>query len=101
MRVMMKVSIPVEMGNRAFSDGSLQNTVMGFIESARPESSYFVTGRNGRTAYFFYDLKDSSSLPSIVEPFFSSLNASVEIVPAMNAEDLRTGIERAKKRTSS
>lgn len=98
MRVLMKVSIPVEAGNRALKDGSLPNTIMGFIEEVRPEASYFVSdGTKGRTGYFVFDLKESSNLPPLVERFFNNLDAAIEITPAMNVEDLKTGLGRLKK----
>jgi hypothetical protein len=40
------------------------------------------------------DLKESSEIPSIAEHFFSRLNAAVELIPVMNAEDLREGLAR-------
>ncbi|MBI5486962.1 MAG: hypothetical protein HY905_06490 [Deltaproteobacteria bacterium] len=98
MRVLMKVSIPVEAGNKALNDGSLSGTIAGFVEEVRPEASYFVTeGAAGRTAYFVFDMKDSSYMPWIGERFFTNLNASIEFKPAMNLEDLKTGLGRIKK----
>ena len=98
MRVLMKVSIPVEAGNKALKDGSLPNTIMGFVEEVRPEATYFVTdGTKGRTGYFVFDLKESSYVPPLIERFFSNLDASIEITPAMDVEDLKTGLGRLKK----
>jgi len=97
MRMMMRVAIPVAEGNKAIADGSLPKTMMGFIEKHRPEASYFVTHEGRRCGYFFFDMKDNASVPSIAEPFFRNLNAEIELQPAMNAEDMRTGIERAMK----
>ncbi|MDD4974560.1 MAG: hypothetical protein PHY93_09440 [Bacteriovorax sp.] len=98
MRMMMKVSIPVKYGNKALSEGSLPQTVMGFVEKYMPESSYFVTEGGERTAIFFFEAKDTADIPSIAEPFFMNLNASVTITPAMNLDDMRSGIEKANKR---
>jgi hypothetical protein len=99
MRVLMKVSIPVEAGNKALKDGTLQQTIMGFVEEVKPEASYFTPGgAAGRTTYFVLDLKDSSDLPLLGERFFNNLNAAVEVSPVMNFDDLRTGLDRLKKR---
>ena len=97
MRVMMKCSIPVEAGNKGVKEGTLPKTVMAFIEQHRPEASYFIAEQGKRTALFFFDLKDPTMIPSVAEPFFMNLNAEVSIVPAMNAEDMKTGVERANK----
>jgi hypothetical protein len=98
MRMMMKVSIPVEAGNKGVKEGILPKTVMGFIEQMKPEAAYFVSEGGKRTGYFFFDLKDPSSLPLAAEPFFMNLNAAVEVTPAMNVEDMKAGVEKATKR---
>jgi hypothetical protein len=97
MRVMMKVSIPVEAGNKAIRDGSLPKTIMSFVEQMKPEASYFAPDAGKRTAFFFFDLKDPTMIPTAAEPFFANLNASIEICPAMNLEDMKVGVEKAMK----
>ncbi|MCC7538796.1 MAG: hypothetical protein IT379_21400 [Deltaproteobacteria bacterium] len=97
MRVMMKVSIPTDAGNRTIREGVLPQTVMAFIESAKPEAAYFLPLDGKRTALFFFDLKEPSDIPVIAEPFFDKLGAEIEITPAMNAADMRSGVERVLK----
>ncbi len=99
MRMMMKVSIPVEAGNKGIQDGILPKTVMEFVEKMKPEASYFTPDGGKRTAFFFFDLADPAMLPSAVEPFFINLNAGIEISPAMNLDEMKTGVEKAMKRT--
>ena len=48
-----------------------------------------------RTGLVFFDMKDSTDIPSAAEPLFMRLNARITMVPAMNAEDMQAGIERA------
>lgn len=98
MRMMMKVSIPAETGNKAIKDGSLPKTIMAFVEQYKPEGSYFIAQDGLRTGYFFFDLKDTVSIPSVAEPFFMALGANIELVPAMNLEDMKAGVERAMRR---
>ena len=97
MRMMMKVSIPIEFGNKCISEGYLQQTVMKFAERFHPESSYFIAEGGERTAMFYFDIKDSSEIPSVAEPFFMNLHAKVTITPAMNLDDMRMGVEKALK----
>jgi hypothetical protein len=40
---------------------------------------------------------EASDIPPIVEPLFMGLNAAVELLPVMNAEDLRRGLDAAMK----
>lgn len=98
MRMMMKVSIPVKYGNKGVTKGYLAQTVMGFVEKYNPEASYFVTEGGERTAIFFFDATNPSDIPSIAEPFFMNLNASITITPAMDLNEMRSGIEMANKR---
>jgi hypothetical protein len=36
-------------------------------------------------------------MPSLTEPFFMGLNADVEVVPAMNFDDLKKGLAALEK----
>ena len=94
MRTMIRIKIPVEAGNRAFQDGTLPKIMMETIERLKPEAAYFCPEQGVRTAFMIVDLKDSSEIPTIAEPFFSRLNAAVEFLPVMNAEDLRKGLAK-------
>ena len=40
------------------------------------------------------DLPDEASVVPVAEPLWSELNASVEMFPCMNADELRTGLGR-------
>jgi hypothetical protein len=96
MRMMLRVYIPVEAGNAAIKSGSLAQTFQNFMEAAKPEAAYFVADGGERTAYFFFDLKQTSDIPSIAEPFFSNLQASIDVTPAMTIDDVRTGLGALK-----
>lgn len=37
-------------------------------------------------------------IPTAAEPFFNTLNAKIEMVPAMNLEDMKAGVEKAMKK---
>lgn len=94
MRTMMRVTIPVEAGNRAIADGSLPKTLESVMESLQPEAVYFPAGGGERSVLVFFDLADSADIPSIAEPFFTQFNASVEISPVMNAEDMQAALDK-------
>ena len=61
----------------------------------KAEAAYFVAEDGVRTAMIFFDLRDSSDTPSIVEPLFMGIDAEVELLPVMNAADLREGLKNA------
>jgi len=96
MRTMIRVKMPVEAGNRAFQDGSLQKTLMEAIDRLKPEAAYFCAQDGMRSAIMVVDLKDPSEIPAIAEPFFSRLNAAIEMVPVMNADDLKKGLAKLR-----
>ena len=98
MRMMMKVSIPVEAGNRGVKEGILPKTFMEFVERMKPEACYFGPDGGKRTAFLFFDLADPSLIPTAAEPFFMNLNAFIDITPVMNLDDMKAGVGKAMTR---
>ena len=99
MRMMMKVEIPTQAGNKGIKDGGLPKAVMSFVDQYKPEGSFFTSENGNRTAFFFFDLKDPTSIPSVAEPFFMTLDARVTFLPVMNLEEMKAGVERAMRHT--
>jgi hypothetical protein len=86
--------MPVESGNRAIKDGSLGTVMQHVAQRWKPEAMHFTTFDGKRTAYIVFDLPDASDIPPFAEPFFTELNAEVEIAPAMNGDDLQKGLSQ-------
>lgn len=98
MRMLCKISMDVEAGNKAIQGGHLQKLIASTIEDFKPEATYFVADNGKRTAYFFLDMKDTSQIPVLAERWFMGVNASIELTPAMNPEDVGRGVQEAMKR---
>ena len=94
MRMMLRFSLPIDKGNQAFKDGSLRKTLESVMEKLKPEAAYFGPTDGKRGGMMFFDLMDTSQIVEIAEPLFSNLNASIELLPVMNADDLRNGLAK-------
>ncbi len=95
MRMMMTISIPIEMANKAVKDGSAKRILQTSLETLRPEAAYFYPGEAGRTILLFIDVKETSDMPAIGEPFFQGFNAKVTFTPVMNGHDFQAGMAKA------
>ena len=95
MRVLMKVQIPTEAGNAAIKDGSLPQIVGNALDALKAEAAYFTSEEGMRTALIFFDMADSSDIPSAAEPFFMGLDAKITFAPVMNVDEMRAGVGKA------
>lgn len=101
MRVLVKVNIPAEAGNRAAKTGKLGTTIQSILADLKPEAVYFTDDNGQRSAFLFLDMQNASQIPAIVEPWLLAFNASIEIHPVMVPEDLiqaGSAIEAAVKK---
>jgi hypothetical protein len=94
MRVMAKITVPVESGSQAVRDGRMGKLIQAAAERWKPEAMYFGPSEGRRTAFMVFDMPDPSDMVPFAEPWFQELNADVEVVPVMSGDDVQKGIAK-------
>jgi hypothetical protein len=97
MRMMLKFTLPVEKGNAAINDGSLGKAMETIMSKLKPEAAYFAPLDGKRGGMIFFDLAEPSQIVEVVEPLFLKLNATTELVPVMNGDELRKGWGKSRR----
>jgi hypothetical protein len=100
MHMLLKVPIPVAAGNAASQSGKLGTTIKKILDDLKPKAAYFAEDGGERIGYISFDMKDSSQIAAIAEPWFLAFDARITLRPAMNGKDLasaESGIKRAVK----
>jgi len=87
-RLMAKVTIPLETGDKASESGALPLKMQMVMGSLKPESAYFVE-EDGRYECFFVFNLDFAAL---LQPLFPDLDASFHVTPAMNAKEFQQAL---------
>jgi len=101
MRFLLKVNIPVEIGNAVAKAGKLGTTIQSILSEMKPEAAYFTDNNGQRTGLIVFEMQDASQIPAIAEPWFLAFNASVELHAVMVPADLAKAggaIEKAVKK---
>ena len=88
MRMMMRLTMPVESGNEAIASGAWDQTLDHIIETLKPEAAYFYLEDGKRAAMFVYGADKAVEMATINEPIFQALRASIEQQPVLTAADL-------------
>ncbi len=92
MRVMVKFSFSADAGNSAIRAGKLEKVFQQLTEDLKPEAAYFHAENGDRGGFFIVNMAESSQIADTAERLFFGLNAKIELVPVMNADDLRNGL---------
>jgi hypothetical protein len=92
MRIMVKFAFPVESGNNAIRNGKVEKVFRQITEDLKPEAAYFFIHGGERGGLIVVNMDDSSQIVQTAERLFLGLNASIEMVPVMAAEDLQKGL---------
>jgi hypothetical protein len=94
MRTMLRWTVPVERGNEAIRDGTLERAMQTLMEQLKPEAAYFMPFDGERAGMMVFDMTDPAQIPQIAEPLFMALDAAVEFTPVMDADDLKRALSQ-------
>ncbi len=101
MRMLLQVRIPHEEFNAAVKDGTAGLKLNRILEETKPEAVYFTEYDGQRGAILIVDMKESSKVPMVAEPWFLLFNADVEFHIVMTPDDLgRAGLDKLGKKWS-
>ena len=92
MRIMIKFAFPIDAGNEAIRSGKVEKVFRQIQEELKAEAAYFFPEGGERAGFFVVNMDQSSQVAEIAERFFFGLNARIEMVPVMTAEDLQKGL---------
>ena len=76
----------------AIRTGKVEKVFQQLIEDLQPEAAYFHAVDGDRGGFFVVNMQDSSQIADTAERLFFGLNAKIELVPVMTADDLRKGL---------
>ena len=101
MRILMRVTLPVETANALARKGTLGKTIGAIVDELKPECAYFGDSDGKRTGFIVVNIDGMHQIPKIAEPWFLAFNAGLELTPVMTPADLEKAgpdIARAAKK---
>ena len=98
MKTLMIVSLPHQPFNAAVKDGTAGAKMKKIMDAQKPEAAYFTELCGKRTAILVVDMKETSQIPALAEPWFLTFEADVQFRPTMTPADLeRAGLDKIAK----
>ena len=89
MRVLLTFSMHPDKGDALIKDGRLGESMASILEDLQPEAAYFTDIEGTRGGYLVVNMEDASQMPTLTEPLFLGLGATIQIQPVMTPEDLQ------------
>ena len=89
MRFMISARCPNEKLNTLLKEGRFPETFQSIMEQLQPEAAYFTDVEGARGAYLVVNLDDVTELPSITEPLFQALDATIQINLVSTLEEVQ------------
>ena len=101
MRILLRVTLPIEPFNTYVKDGSISAKMKRILDELKPEAAYFTELGGRRTVVLIVHMESTSHIPVIAEPWFLTFNADCEFRVVMTPEDLaKAGLDELGKKWS-
>jgi hypothetical protein len=85
--------IQPEKGDALIKDGTMGETIQSILVEIKPEAVYFTTIEGTRGGIIVINVDEASQIPSMTEPLFLGLGATMQMQPVMIPEDLGRAAE--------
>ncbi|HVF00578.1 MAG TPA: hypothetical protein VNA27_04460 [Rubrobacteraceae bacterium] len=89
MRILVTFSMSPEKGDQLVKEGRIGEAMGSILSELQPEAAYFTDVDGTRGGFLVVDMEDASQIPTITEPLFLQLGATVHMQPVMTPEDMR------------
>jgi hypothetical protein len=89
MRMLLTARLPNDTFNAAVRDGTAGSKLEAILKEIKPEAVYFTDTDGQRSAVMIVELEKASGIPALAEPWFLAFNATIELHPAMDLQDLQ------------
>ncbi len=99
MLILLTITMPHKPFNTYVRDGSAGKKMERILEAQKPQAVYFTDSHGCRSCVMIVDLPDASKIPALVEPWFLTFEADVDIRVVMRPEDLKqSGLDEVGKK---
>ena len=89
MRILLSFTIHPDKGDALIKEWRIGETMASILQELQPEAAYFTAVEGTRGGYLVVNMEDASQMPTLTEPLFLELGATIQIQPVMTPEDLQ------------
>jgi hypothetical protein len=89
--------VPATAGNQMVKDPNFLKNIENYIKRFNCETPYFCEIGGNRAMIFVLDLPSTDMIPAVVEPLYQGYEASVEVHPAMNFDDIKNAFSKTQQ----
>ena len=93
MRFLIRAKTPTDAGNKVVSDPNFLTKLEEYMNKVKPEAAYFMPIDGHRAGAFIVNADSNEQLPAMVEPLFQWWGANVDVIPVMNFDELKRGLQ--------